>query len=59
LVDSIYRILTQPDHKDDTAPPRTYGPGALERPKTIMLPLTRPGGMAGLLEILADQGGRV
>ncbi len=27
LVDSIYRILTQPDHKDDAAPPRTYGPG--------------------------------
>jgi NitT/TauT family transport system ATP-binding protein len=58
LVDSIYRILTQPDHKDDTAPPRTYGPGTPGRPKTIMLPHTRPGGMAGLLEIVADQGGR-
>jgi len=34
-------------------------PGTPERPKTIMLPHTRPGGMAGLLEILADQGGRV
>src|ERR1700674_273374 len=59
LVDSIYRILTRPDHKDDTAPPRTYAPGTPERPKTIMLPHTRPGGMAGLLEILADHGGRV
>jgi NitT/TauT family transport system ATP-binding protein len=58
LVDSIYRILTQPDHKDDTAPPRTYASGTPVRPKTIMLPHTRPGGMAGLLEILADQGGR-
>ena len=59
LVDSIYRILTQPAHKDDTAPSRTFGPGTPARPKTIMLPHTRPGGMAGLLEILADQGGRV
>jgi len=58
LVDSIYRILTQPGHKDDTSPPRTVGPGVAVRPKTIMLPHTRPGGMAGLLEILADHGGR-
>jgi NitT/TauT family transport system ATP-binding protein len=58
LVDSIYRVLTKPDHKDDTAPPRTYAPGVSVPPKTIMLPHTRPGGMAGLLEILADQGGR-
>jgi len=59
LVDSIYRVLTQPDHKDDAAPPRTYAPGVVVRHKVIMLPHTRPGGMAGLLEILADQGGRV
>jgi NitT/TauT family transport system ATP-binding protein len=59
LVDSIYRILTQPDHKDDSAPPRTYGAGKVVRPKIVMLPHTRPGGLAGLLEILADQGGRV
>src|SRR6266446_2206337 len=52
-------ILTQPAHKDDTAPSRTFGPGTPARPKTIMLPHTRPGGMAGLLEILADHGGRV
>jgi len=58
LVDSIYRVLTKPDHKDDAAPPRTYAPGVHAPPKTIMLPHTRPGGMAGLLEILADQGGR-
>jgi NitT/TauT family transport system ATP-binding protein len=58
LVDSIYRVLTRPDHKDETAPPRTYAPGVPAPPKTIMLPHTRPGGMAGLLEILADQGGR-
>jgi NitT/TauT family transport system ATP-binding protein len=58
LVDSIYRVLTKPDHKDDAAPPRTYAPGVAVPPKTIMLPHTRPGGMAGLLEILVDQGGR-
>ncbi len=59
LVDSIYRVLTKPDHKDDTAPPRTYGPGTPVPRKAIMLPHTRPGGLAGLLEILTDQGGRV
>ena len=58
LVDSIYRVLTKPEHKDDSAPPRTYAPGVPAPPKTIMLPHTRPGGMAGLLEILTDQGGR-
>ena len=60
LVDSIYRVLTRPDHKDEAAPPRTYAPGAgvAAKPKIVMLPHTRPGGMAGLLEILVDQGGR-
>jgi NitT/TauT family transport system ATP-binding protein len=58
LVDSIYRVLTKPEHRDETAPPRTFGPGRPVPPKTIMLPHTRPGGMAGLLEILFDQGGR-
>jgi NitT/TauT family transport system ATP-binding protein len=58
LVDSIYRVLTRPEHKDETSPPRTYGAGVAVRPKVIMLPHTRPGGMAGLLEILTDHGGR-
>jgi NitT/TauT family transport system ATP-binding protein len=58
LVDSIYRILTQPDHRDETAPPKVYEPGKATARKVIMLPHTRPGGMAGLLEILVDQGGR-
>src|SRR5271163_1211232 len=53
LVDSIYRVLTRPDHKDDTAPPRTSEAGGPVRQKVIMLPHTRPGGVAGLLEILA------
>jgi NitT/TauT family transport system ATP-binding protein len=59
LVDSIYRVLTRPEHKDDTAPPRTTEAGAPVRQKVIMLPHTRPGGVAGLMEILADQGGRI
>jgi NitT/TauT family transport system ATP-binding protein len=59
LLDSIYRVLTKPDHKDEAAPPRSYGPGVPIKPKAVMLPHTRPGGLAGLLEILADQGGRV
>ena len=58
LVDSIYRVLTKPDHKDETISPRTYGPGVAVKPQAVMLPHTRPGGMAALLEILVDQGGR-
>ncbi len=51
LVDSIYRVLTQPDHKDDAAPPRTYAPGVVVRHKVIMLPHTRPGGDELSLEV--------
>ena len=58
LVDSIYRILTHPEHVDATAPLRTGGPTARAASKVIMLPHTRPGGLGGLLEILVDQGGR-
>jgi NitT/TauT family transport system ATP-binding protein len=58
LVDSIYRVLTRPDLEEETSPPRTSAPGAALRAKAVMLPHTRPGGLAGLLEILIDQGGR-
>ena len=57
LVDLIYRALTRQDH----AGPTTTGmPGTegTSRKAQIMLPHTRPGGLAGLLEILVDQGGR-
>ncbi|MFZ0636120.1 MAG: nitrate/sulfonate/bicarbonate ABC transporter ATP-binding protein [Candidatus Acidiferrales bacterium] len=57
LVDSIYRILTQPD-AHFAAPATSAGPGAVVPHHVIMLPHTRPGGVAGLLEILQDQGGR-
>jgi NitT/TauT family transport system ATP-binding protein len=59
LVDRIYRVLTQPGHKDEAAPPRTTRAGAVVPQKVVMLPHTRPGGMAGLLEILNDLGGRI
>jgi len=58
LVDAIYRVLTHPDLRHDLVEAAlTTGPAVQHRP--IMLPHTRPGGMAGLLEIVADQGGRV
>jgi NitT/TauT family transport system ATP-binding protein len=57
LVDGIYRALTKPDHAGEVFHPSAAAPAA--RKKTIiMLPHTRPGGVAGLLEILADHGGR-
>jgi len=58
LVDAIYRVLTRPDSKEDVIH-SAVAPGAPVHHRVIMLPHTRPGGMAGLLEILCDQGGRV
>lgn len=56
LVDQIYRALTRQDHPE--APPaELQGILAAKQKRALMLPHTRPGGMAGLLEILADQGG--
>jgi NitT/TauT family transport system ATP-binding protein len=57
LVDLIYRALTRQDHAGTTATglPGTEG---ITRKAQIMLPHTRPGGLAGLLEILVDQKGR-
>jgi NitT/TauT family transport system ATP-binding protein len=58
LVDSIYRALTQKDHPEIPVGAATQGQAAAERRRTLMLPHTRPGGMAGLLEILVDHDGR-
>ena len=52
LVDYIYTVLTQPDAHPEVpaaAPAKAHYP---------MLPHARPGGIAGLLEILADHNGR-
>jgi NitT/TauT family transport system ATP-binding protein len=58
MVDAIYRVLTRPDDKEDVIH-STAITGSPVQHRPIMLPHTRPGGMAGLLEILVDQGGRV
>jgi NitT/TauT family transport system ATP-binding protein len=57
LVDLIYRALTKQDHPELPAETRQSAENA-ERRRILMLPHTRPGGMAGLLEILVDQSGR-
>ncbi|MFI5118491.1 MAG: nitrate/sulfonate/bicarbonate ABC transporter ATP-binding protein [Terriglobales bacterium] len=56
LVDQIYRALTRQDHPEAT-PAELQEILAAKQKRALMLPHTRPGGMAGLLEILADQGG--
>ncbi len=57
FVDLIYRALTRQDHAGPT-PTGLPGTEGITRKAQIMLPHTRPGGLAGLLEILVDQGGR-
>jgi NitT/TauT family transport system ATP-binding protein len=59
LVDHIYKVLTQPDVEH--APPA--GPAARQQAPARaaayqMIPHARPGGIAGLLEILIDRGGK-
>jgi NitT/TauT family transport system ATP-binding protein len=56
LVDAIYRVLTRPDLESEIL--KATGAASPAHHHVIMLPHTRPGGMAGLLEILVDQGGR-
>lgn len=52
-VDYIYKVMTQP--RLELAPP---SPTAVEgKPKWQMLPHTRPGSIAGLLELVIDHGG--
>src|SRR5271169_6371898 len=58
LVDDIYRVLTSPDDRH-VVTATSGSPNKLAPHKPIMLPHTRPGGMAGLLEILSDLGGRI
>jgi NitT/TauT family transport system ATP-binding protein len=57
LVDLIYRALTKQDHPELPTETRQSAENAEGR-RILMLPHTRPGGMAGLLEILVDQSGR-
>jgi len=57
LVDQIYRALTRQEHPERAGQEIPSGE-EVSRKSYVMLPHTRPGGMAGLLEILVDQGGR-
>jgi NitT/TauT family transport system ATP-binding protein len=57
LVDAIYRALTRQDHPELPKAGAAAGEEAV-RKAYLMLPHTRPGGLAGLLELLVDQKGR-
>jgi NitT/TauT family transport system ATP-binding protein len=52
-VDYIYKVMTQP--RLELAPPAPAGADA--KPQWQMLPHSRPGSIAGLLELLIDRGG--
>ncbi len=57
LVDYIYKVLTEPDAQPPELPQATAG--RMEaREHYQMLPHARPGGIAGLLELLLDHHGK-
>jgi len=58
LVDLIYKALTQQVHPETPLAEQHRAAEAARRKDIVMLPHTRPGGMAGLLEILEDHNGR-
>ena len=59
LVDYIYKVLTQPDAKPPALPQADGRPVRDQRQMHYqMLPHARPGGIAGLLEILLDHAGK-
>src|SRR5215470_14614451 len=57
LVDHIYKVMTQPE-VEHVLRAATPVPTARVRQKYQMLPHARVGGIAGLLELLNDRGGR-
>jgi NitT/TauT family transport system ATP-binding protein len=61
LVDYIYKVLTRPDVAPEGAPDHQHPSPKVRDQRQMkyqMLPHARPGGMAGLLELLLDKGGR-
>jgi NitT/TauT family transport system ATP-binding protein len=60
LVDYIYKVLTRPDMAPAEAPGQFAEPLVRDQRQMHyqMLPHARPGGIAGLLELLLDKGGR-
>jgi NitT/TauT family transport system ATP-binding protein len=60
LVDYIYKVLTRPDALPAKVPGQKAEPAVRDQRQMHyqMLPHARPGGIAGLLELLLDKGGR-
>jgi NitT/TauT family transport system ATP-binding protein len=60
LVDYIYKVLTQPDAKPPALPTTPAGKPVRDQRNMHyqMLPHARPGGIAGLLELLLDHNGK-
>jgi NitT/TauT family transport system ATP-binding protein len=58
LVDYIYKVLTTPDVAPAQAPDQQARVRDQRQMHYQMLPHARPGGMAGLLELLLDTGGK-
>jgi NitT/TauT family transport system ATP-binding protein len=60
LVDYIYKVLTQPDAQPPALPQTAAGKQVRDQRQMHyqMLPHARPGGIAGLLEILIDHAGK-
>jgi len=60
LVDYIYKVLTQPDAQPPALPQTATGKRVRDQRQMHyqMLPHARPGGIAGLLELLIDYNGR-
>ena len=58
LVDYIYKVLTRPDVAPAEAPDQKAAVRDQRQMHYQMLPHARPGGIAGLLELLLDKGGR-
>jgi NitT/TauT family transport system ATP-binding protein len=61
LVDYIYKVLTRPDVAPEEAPDHQHPAPRVRDQRQMkyqMLPHARPGGVAGLLELLLDKGGR-
>ena len=60
LVDYIYKVLTQPDAQPPELPRTPDGKRVRDQRMMSyqMLPHARPGGIAGLLELMLDHGGK-
>jgi NitT/TauT family transport system ATP-binding protein len=60
LVDYIYKVLTQPDAQPPALPQTSTGKPVRDQRQMHyqMLPHARPGGIAGLLELVLDHNGK-